>query len=108
VPDGAPTLTAPRLTELCFQTAGVWEIGTTGEMALPLHLDRVIPAVTSETAAGAATAIVEPVDDGVVATVVDGDGSAVLRLEGYRTVRLPGTLDETSVAPLRAAMRDGG
>ena len=26
---------APRLIELCFQTAGVWELGTTGRMALP-------------------------------------------------------------------------
>jgi hypothetical protein len=107
VANDAPTLTAPRLTELCFQTAGVWEIGTTGQMALPLHLERVVPATTAEPAGGA-TAIVEPVDDGFSAIVVDDDGTALLRLEGYRTVPLPGTLDEALVAPLRAAMGDGG
>ena len=32
----------PRLIELCFQTAGVWELGTTGRMALPTHVDRVL------------------------------------------------------------------
>ena len=31
----------PRLIELCFQTAGIWELGTTGRMALPSHIDRV-------------------------------------------------------------------
>ena len=31
----------PRLIELCFQTAGVWELGTAGRMALPTHVDRV-------------------------------------------------------------------
>ena len=36
-----PTEIAPRLIELCFQTAGVWELGTAGRMALPTHVDRV-------------------------------------------------------------------
>ena len=31
---------APRLIELCFQTAGVYELGTAGRMALPTHVDR--------------------------------------------------------------------
>ncbi len=42
-PADVPTVTDPRLIELCFQAAGVWEIGTTGILALPLHVDRVIP-----------------------------------------------------------------
>ena len=37
-----PTETAPRLIELCFQTAGVLELGTQGRMALPTHVDRVL------------------------------------------------------------------
>ena len=32
-PAGEPTEVAPRLIELCFQTAGVWELGTEGRMA---------------------------------------------------------------------------
>ena len=28
-------LSTPTLVELCFQTAGIWEIGKTGIMALP-------------------------------------------------------------------------
>ncbi|MDJ0768066.1 MAG: SDR family NAD(P)-dependent oxidoreductase [Ilumatobacter sp.] len=97
--------TAPRLTELCFQTAGVWEIGTTDQMALPMHLDRVVPlgGPGDET-----WAVVVPGDAGSFdATVVDGSGRVLARLEGYRTVALPGALADEQVAPLRAAMTDG-
>ncbi len=34
----APTLVAPRLVELAFQTAGVYELGTRGVMGLPLRV----------------------------------------------------------------------
>ena len=34
-------LMAPRLIELCFQTAGLWEMGVQGRMGLPQHIDRV-------------------------------------------------------------------
>ena len=40
-PAELPTLMAPRLIELCFQTAGVWEMGVQGRMGLPQHVDRV-------------------------------------------------------------------
>ena len=42
IPPQQPTEIAPRLIELCFQTAGVWELGTAGRMALPTHVDRVL------------------------------------------------------------------
>ena len=42
IPSELPTLMAPRLIELCFQTAGLWEMGAQGRMGLPLHIDRVI------------------------------------------------------------------
>ncbi len=100
----APT-TGPRLTELCFQTAGVWEIATTGVMALPTHIDRVVPVAADEASAGSAHAVVRPRDGaGVDAVVVDGEGTVLLQLEGYRTIPLPGQLEDQQVAPLRAAM----
>ena len=43
VPDGLPTLVSPRLIELSFQTAGVFELGTRGLMGLPLRVERVRP-----------------------------------------------------------------
>ena len=32
---------APRLIELCFQTAGLWEMGVQSRMGLPQHVGRV-------------------------------------------------------------------
>jgi hypothetical protein len=105
-PTDAVLLTSPRLTEQCFQTAGIWEIGTTGQMALPMRVGRVIPTAGGEPA-GALHTVVRPLDDGgFEATAVDADGRSVLRLEGYSTVQLPGALSDDEVAPLRRAMTD--
>jgi hypothetical protein len=42
--------------------------------------------------------------DGVDAEVVDSTGRVRVRLEGYRTIELPGGVDEDALAPIRAAM----
>ncbi|MDH3756029.1 MAG: SDR family NAD(P)-dependent oxidoreductase, partial [Acidimicrobiia bacterium] len=95
---------APRLTELCFQTAGVWEIGMTGAMALPMHIDRVT-SVTGDEPSGTTHAVVRPVDDGSFdAVVVDDHGRVVVELAGYRTVPLPATLEAGEIAALQNAM----
>ncbi|MEM9514499.1 MAG: SDR family NAD(P)-dependent oxidoreductase, partial [Actinomycetota bacterium] len=105
-PADARVVTAPRWLELCFQTAGVWEIGTNGEMALPNHIDRVAFG-PSESASDDAIAVVDPAagddDAGHHAIVVDANGTVLVRMTGYRTIRLPGALDDELVAPLRRA-----
>jgi hypothetical protein len=93
----------PRLIELCFQTAGVFELGTEGRMALPTHVDRVTRYAGAD-APGRLYALVSHRPDGVDAEVVDEDGRVRIRLEGYRTTELPGGLDEAALAPIRAAM----
>ncbi len=95
----------PRLIELCFQTAGVWELGTSGRMALPTHVDRALLFDGDGVQSGPRWAVVTPRGDGVSdADVVDGDGRVVLRLEGYRTIELPGGPDADDLAPIREAM----
>jgi hypothetical protein len=93
----------PRLIELCFQTAGVWELGTAGRMGLPMHVDRVTRFAGADEP-GRLWAIVTPGADAIDAQVVDEAGRVRLRLEGYRTIELPGPLDPGALAPLRAAM----
>jgi hypothetical protein len=101
-PADQPLQTGPRLTELCFQTAGVWEIGTAGRMGLPTRVDRVTRFAGADDG-GRLTALVRPRPDGAVdADVVDEHGAVRLRLEGYRTTTLPVPLDEAAIAPLRA------
>jgi len=107
-PQSRPTEFVPRLIELCFQTAGVWELGTAGRMALPTHVDRVVRFAGAD-APGPLWAVVSPREggDGVDAEVVDEAGRVRVRLEGYRTIELPGGIDADVLAPIRAAMGAG-
>ena len=97
-PDTAPetggSTLDPRLIELCFQTAGLWEMDARQRLGLPQSLDG---AVVYERGGDAEKhlplfALVTARDDGRVfdARVVDEEGQVYLALEGYRTVGLPG------------------
>jgi hypothetical protein len=102
VPIEAGLVTAPRLTELAFQTAGVHEIGTEGVMALPAHIERV--AYGPAAAESGAVALVTPGAEGFDALVVDDSGNGLVEMTGYRTIQLPAPIDQALVEPLRAAM----
>ena len=103
--DAGATRIVPRLIELCFQTAGVWELGTAGVMALPTHVDRLLRFAGAD-APGRLTAVVRPRPDGTAidADVVDEHGTVRIRLEGYRTTPLPTPFDDAALAPLRAVV----
>ncbi len=102
-PGDRATEFVPRLIELCFQTAGVFELGTEGRMALPTHVDRVTRYAGADDP-GHLFAVVNHRPEGVDAEVVDEHGRVRIRLEGYRTIELPGGVDEAALAPIRAAM----
>ncbi|MFN8563279.1 MAG: SDR family NAD(P)-dependent oxidoreductase [Anaerolineae bacterium] len=90
-PADAALLIHPRLIELCFQTAGVWDIRTNGVMALPLSVGSL--RVYGAPAAGQRLyARVTAVDGGFDAQVIDESGSVYVALTNYRTVRLPGSV----------------
>jgi len=96
-PDSAPAeaehLVDPRLLELCFQTAGVWEIANTEAMALPSSLETLEVYSHPELGNGKGIyAIVTAHDEGASfdARVIDDEGNVYLDLTGYRTSKLPG------------------
>ncbi|HMT21107.1 MAG TPA: polyketide synthase dehydratase domain-containing protein, partial [Promineifilum sp.] len=94
-PADAASIMAPRLIELCFQTAGVWDIRTTGTMALPLGLKSVsVYKQPAEANGSRLYALVTALDGGEAyhARVVDESGAVYLDLKGYRTVELPGNV----------------
>ncbi len=107
-PSSTPTLLGPRLEELCFQVAGLWEAGHEGRLALPAHVDRLKvlgEVATGET--GEVVAVAHPVagEPGVFdCEVVDRGGKVLLRLEGYHTVPMPGPLADDVREPLRHVM----
>jgi hypothetical protein len=87
-PPERPLTMAPRWIELCFQTAGLWEIGVLGRMGLPRHLDRVSVWSSPDVEEGPLFAVVTPSPDGGAfdADVVDSAGRCCARVSGYRTV----------------------
>ncbi len=65
-PSDQPTQAAPRLIELCFQAAGLWEAGRDGRMALPTHVTRaVVLRAAGEAAEGPLTVTAQPRPSGV-------------------------------------------
>jgi len=102
-PAELPTLTEPRLIELCFQAAGVWEMGIAGHMGLPRHIDRVSILRTQELAEGELYAVVKPNPNGESfdAEVVDAGGGHYVRLDGYRTVAVPDAVDPERLKTLQ-------
>src|SRR5205085_2483747 len=59
-PSDRPTLMAPRLIELCFQTAGLWEMGAAGVMGLPQRVQKVLWSREPKLAEGNLYALVTP------------------------------------------------
>ena len=104
-PETGHTATEPRLAEACFQTAGLWEIGHAGHMALPAHADLVSMAHQPVPEAEL-FAVAHPAADGSFdCQVLDGDGDVILRVNGYRTFGLDNPLPADLQQPIRDAMR---
>jgi acyl transferase domain-containing protein/acyl carrier protein/NAD(P)-dependent dehydrogenase (short-subunit alcohol dehydrogenase family) len=100
-----PTVMAPRLIELCFQTAGLWELGMQGRFGLPLHVDRVSLCRIPDFAQSRFFAFVtpDPHHDSFDAEVVDSAGNRYVLLRGYRTVAIPNAVGADLLKPLQAA-----
>jgi hypothetical protein len=101
--------------ELCFQTAGLWEAGRTGRLALPAHVGSVLLVSTApKDGDGALLAVARAAtgDADMQASfdcaVVDDDGRVILRIEDYRTVALPAELPDEIRKPLEVVMADAG
>jgi len=104
-PDSMPTLVSPRLIELCFQTAGMWELATQARLGLPYRVDRLCVFKAAEPGRAKLHSVVTPLaDGGFDARVVDDAGNVWLSLSGYRTMALPEPVDDTLLKSLRAVM----
>jgi hypothetical protein len=108
--EGQELISTPVLVELCMQTAGIWEAGSTGALALPHSIGelRLYPLIPNGVPIYAA---VTPSQDAegqfsFDAQVVDAKGRVYLELDNYRTSPLPYTVDEQLLLPLRGLMKD--
>ncbi|MFN2107134.1 MAG: SDR family NAD(P)-dependent oxidoreductase [Candidatus Promineifilaceae bacterium] len=92
-PAGARMLMAPRLVELCFQSAAQWSVETKEAMAFPIGVESLsVYLQENDTGAARLFALVNTEDDGETfdARVVDENGRVYVDLRGYRTVSRPG------------------
>jgi hypothetical protein len=107
---GQSLLSTPVLVELCFQTAGIWEVGKTGIMALP-HSIESLTLHDQQMNGEAIYAEVSPVhaEDGTIsfnARVIDSSGRLFLELKNYRTIQLPYSVEQHLLTPMQKLVED--
>lgn len=105
IPESLPTIMSPRLIELCFQTAGLWEIASRSRMGLPQHLDSV-SVLAPEPVGVELFAVVTPDPNRGMfdADVVDANGQRYVHLSGYRTVEVPNDFSEEHLKAFRTIL----
>jgi hypothetical protein len=102
-PPELPLLTEPRLLELCFQTAGLWQAGRDGQLALPAHVGRVSVLGDPSQANGRLHATARQTAPGCFeCRVVDETGQVIVQLDGYRSIPMPAPIADAVAADLRA------
>ena len=104
-PEEAPVTAFPRHIELCFQTAGIWELASQARLGLPHEVDSVRIFGSPEKENGRLYAVVtRNPGGGFDAQVVGENGDVFVTVQGYRTSALPETADPGLLGPLREAI----
>jgi NAD(P)-dependent dehydrogenase (short-subunit alcohol dehydrogenase family) len=110
VNDEHALLSTPTLVELCFQTAGLWEMGKTGTMALPRSIESLTlyRQSANDVAIYAEVTPVQTEKNGLHfdARVVDAKGRLYLELKEYRTTPLSNSIEKELLVPLKELVRD--
>ncbi|MGE5206027.1 MAG: SDR family NAD(P)-dependent oxidoreductase, partial [Chlamydiota bacterium] len=105
-PPELATVISPRLIELCFQAAGLWELSMQGQLGLPQHVDQVRVLRPPELAEGSLYSVVAPQSESSQfdVEVLDTAGNVYVQLRGYRTVAFPKGVDASTLQALQALM----
>ncbi len=103
-------LSAPLMIELCMQTAGVYEAGATGMLALPSAIGEVtLYSAESRGAPVYAEVSPKPEESGELsfdARVIDGDGQLYLEIKDYRTSPLPYPAEDALIEPMKKLLEE--
>jgi acyl transferase domain-containing protein/acyl carrier protein/NAD(P)-dependent dehydrogenase (short-subunit alcohol dehydrogenase family) len=105
-PSELSTVMQPRLIELCFQAAGIWELGVQGRMGLPQHVRQVALYRAPAAADGPLYAVLtpDPPQGSFDVEVVDTKGNCILTVSGYQTVALPNSVNAQHLRTLQEIM----
>jgi acyl transferase domain-containing protein len=107
IPAEQPLAAAPRLIELCFQTAGLLEMAVDHRMGLPHHVDRIAVSPLCSAAKGPLKCAITagPTRESFDAEVVDGDGNRCVLVSGYSTVVFRDDVTPEALQHREAAVR---
>ena len=106
-PAEKPLAIAPRLAELCFQTAGLWEAGRDGQLALPMRVERLAVLRDPATVKGGLFSYATQSAPGVFdCVVVDEKGKVVVRMDGYHSIAFPSAIPDAIAGTLRDTYAD--
>ncbi|MBT8221234.1 MAG: SDR family NAD(P)-dependent oxidoreductase, partial [Bacteroidia bacterium] len=103
-PESLQTMAMPRLVELCFQTAGIKEMGTEKYMGLPEHIESLQIYQHPKSSRARLYAVVDQRDGSYDADIVDSKGEVYLSLKGYKTAEFITEIDKKLLEPLAVAM----
>jgi hypothetical protein len=106
VPADAPLRIEPRLVELCFQAAGLWEAGREGQLALPTAVARLSVDAAVEPGSRLVATAHQTAPGTFDCRVVDADGVVLVRLDGYRSIPVPMPIPDEVSEALRDAFAD--
>ena len=104
--DGGEQSVIPMLIELCFQTAGVYQAGSSGILALPRSIQTLsvydedpkdLKDLYAEVSCGNPDDIHAEYD----ARVLDKTGNVILEIRGYVTAPLPFPVEEKLLEPMK-------
>jgi malonyl CoA-acyl carrier protein transacylase len=105
IPEKKETIVMPRLIELCFQTAGIYEMGSQERMGLPYQIRQVqIYTSVSDNKKDLNAMVTIDGDNIFNANIVDSSGTVYLSLKGYRTMQMPDAIDGELLKPLKRIM----
>ena len=90
VPPELTLVTAPRLVELCFQTAGLWQAGLEDRLALPMRVGSArVLAQPRRRAERCTPWLTRSAPESSTASSSIPRGTVIVRLDGYETIPLP-------------------
>jgi acyl transferase domain-containing protein/NAD(P)-dependent dehydrogenase (short-subunit alcohol dehydrogenase family)/acyl carrier protein len=104
-PKEAPVLTQPRLIELCFQTASMWELVNEQRMGLPYRIEKVcVLGLPPENGARLFSVVKPSENGGFEAFIADVSGRIYFEVHGYQTMQLPDPIDAQLLQPLQRVL----
>ncbi|HEX2704344.1 MAG TPA: SDR family oxidoreductase, partial [Candidatus Lustribacter sp.] len=106
-PSEWPLAIAPRLAELCFQTAGLWEAGRDERLALPMRVDRLVVLRDPATVKGSLFGVARQSGPSTFdCAVIDSMGKVFMRMDGYHSIAFPSVIPDEVAGALRSTFAD--